>query len=280
MAADAGARGPLLPPSKALPSAPPRRRRRERRPAAPAAPGREGLHTKRSGTPTSARGGDGPLRPGRRRSAAPSQPAPLGGRVRARRPAPDSPTAPCPSSWRNLKRLGRLAAPLSVRRLCRQSARPPTGWPAGSRFSCSASEGAATAGLPSERESRLEKPPPTPRPRLPEPAGRGPEPRGGGTGRGEGAGRGAPWDRGGPALSRPQAAGSGRRRVSHLPGVPSRRHLGSRTFSPPLPFGSLSPRWKGRETKGAHRLYLPRASLEETTPVILPSCFFSTWEKP
>lgn len=127
----AGARGPLRPPPQALPSAPPRRQRRECTPAAPPPPAsREGLHTKRCGTPTSARGGDGSTRRDRRRPAAPTQPAPLGGRgpgAARGSPSPDSPTAPCPSSWRNLKRLGRLAVPLSVGRFCRESARPPTG---------------------------------------------------------------------------------------------------------------------------------------------------------
>lgn len=108
MAAAAEAHGPLLPPSKALLS-PTAAAETGARTSSPSNPGREGQHTKRSGTPTSAssRSGDGPKRSGRRRSEAPTQRAPLGGRgPGAARGAflPYSPTAPCPSSWWNLKR--------------------------------------------------------------------------------------------------------------------------------------------------------------------------------
>lgn len=88
---DGGGRGsprPLPRPAEALPGAPPPRQRRERRPAA-FQPRDDRVCTQRgAGPPTSARAGDRPTRPARRRSAAPVQPAPLAGRVRAGRPSP------------------------------------------------------------------------------------------------------------------------------------------------------------------------------------------------
>lgn len=83
MAADAGPRGPLPEPSRALPRAPPWRQGRER---SPAAPGRGGLHTKRSGTPQPPPGpGTGtarraPSADGRRRLSSP-RPSGAGGRA-------------------------------------------------------------------------------------------------------------------------------------------------------------------------------------------------------
>lgn len=113
---------------RALPSAPQRRQRRECRPAA-FQPAAERVSTQRgAGPPTSARGQDGPTRSRSRRLAAPAQPASLRGR--GPRGAPLSRTHPqlrAPAHGGTRSDSGRLAAPLSVRRLCRQSTRPPTG---------------------------------------------------------------------------------------------------------------------------------------------------------
>ena len=113
--------------------------------------------------------------------------------------SPHSPTARCPSSWRNLRRLapaGCSRCPLSSRlsppqRLPRKLPPPPPGSPVSERDTTEASRRRVPASRQrGGREGGRE--------------GAGAEGRRDG---GEGAGRGAPWDRGGPALARAGAGG-------------------------------------------------------------------------
>lgn len=118
---------------RALPSAPQRRQRRERGPAA-FQPAAERVCTQRgAGPPTSARAqtaGRAPAADGQRRRPSP-RPSGAGDRgSRGAPPLPDSPTAPCPSSWRNSKRLGPSSCP-AVRPSALPSVCPTSHWLAG-----------------------------------------------------------------------------------------------------------------------------------------------------
>lgn len=110
-----------------LPSAPPPRQGRERGPAASQAlPRRKsGFAHKEQQYPHPASAGDRPTRSGPPTPAQPESPSASSRGASS----PDSPTAPCLSSWWILRRLGTAWLPRcpSVRRLCRQPARPPTG---------------------------------------------------------------------------------------------------------------------------------------------------------
>jgi hypothetical protein len=151
--------------------APPRSPRRERGPAT------RDPRTQREAAARGSRGPDTPPPP-----SPPTARARRAGVRARRRPAfACSPTAPCPSSWRNSRPLGPPAVRASggsdvvLRR------------PAGSRLSVCASKGAATAGLPvREKDATGEAAAASPPPRLP--------PRGGeGRGLCRGAGRRRAW---------------------------------------------------------------------------------------